>query len=59
MTLSVCYRASIGAALAVLREASVSNESLEGLGRLSVLATAACVEWPKTDPESEPQALSH
>jgi hypothetical protein len=41
MTLCVWYRALIGAVLAVLREAWVSNESLEGLGRLSVLATVA------------------
>jgi hypothetical protein len=37
---------AMGAALAVLRDASVSEETIAALGALGVLATAASVEWP-------------
>ncbi len=39
---------TMGAALAVLRDASVSEETVAALGALSILAKAASVEWPST-----------
>jgi hypothetical protein len=39
---------AMGAALAVLRDASVSEETIQALGALAPFATAASVEWPSS-----------
>jgi hypothetical protein len=50
---------AVGAALAVLRDASVSGEAVAALGALGPLAKMASVEWPAGDAECEPSPANH
>jgi hypothetical protein len=50
---------AIGAALAVLRDASDSEETVKALGALGRLAKAASVEWPSDPAECEPGLPNH
>jgi hypothetical protein len=51
-------RDAVGASLAVLRDASVSQEALAALGTLASLAEAASVEWPASS-ECEHSPANH
>jgi hypothetical protein len=50
---------AVGAALAVLCDASVSKETAAALGALGPLAEAASVEWPAGNAECEPTSANH
>jgi len=50
---------AVGAALAVLCDASVSKETAVALGALGPLAEAASVEWPAGNAECEPTSANH
>ncbi len=50
---------AIGASLAVLRDASVSKETVAALGALESLAKVASVEWPTGNVECEPAPANH
>ena len=50
---------TIGASLAVLRDASVSKETVAALGALESLAKVASVEWPTGNVECEPAPANH
>jgi hypothetical protein len=52
-------RDAVGASLAVLRDASVSQEALAALGTLASLAEAASVEWPARSAECEHSPANH
>jgi len=52
-------RDAVGAALAVLRDASFSEETVAALGALTALAKEASVEWPTGGTECEPAPANH